>query len=121
MGWLWHHHLAHIGMKNLHKLLKGKHVLGLTVVCFDKDRTYATCQAGKQVGTSHPSNNVMTTSRPLELLHMDLFGHVAYLSIGGSKYYLVIVDDYSHFTWGIFLQDKSETLNSQVFPKTSSK
>jgi hypothetical protein len=36
----------------------------------------------------------MTTSKPLELLHMDLFGLVAYLSIGGSKYGLVIVDDF---------------------------
>jgi hypothetical protein len=40
---------------------------------------------------------------------MDLFGPVAYLSIGGSKYGLVIVDDFSHFTWVFFLQDKSET------------
>jgi hypothetical protein len=55
------------------------------------------------------ARNVMTTSRPLELLHMDLFGPVAYLSIGGSKYGLVIIDDFSHFTWVFFLQDKSET------------
>jgi hypothetical protein len=40
---------------------------------------------------------------------MDLFGLIAYLSIGGSKYILVIVDDYSHFTWVFFLQDKSKT------------
>jgi IS30 family transposase len=40
---------------------------------------------------------------------MDLFGSVAYISIGGNKYGLVIVDDYSHFTWVFFLQDKSET------------
>jgi hypothetical protein len=46
---------------------------------------------------------------PLELLHMDLFGPVAYLSIGGSKYGLVIIDDFSRFTWVFFLQDKSET------------
>jgi transposase InsO family protein len=51
----------------------------------------------------------MTTSRPLELLHMDLFGPVAYLSIGGRKYGLVIVHDFSRFTWIFFLQDKSET------------
>src|SRR5699024_9464475 len=44
-----------------------------------------------------------------ELLHMDLFGPVTYLSIGGSKYGLVIVDDFSRFTWVFFLQDKSET------------
>jgi hypothetical protein len=51
----------------------------------------------------------MTTTRPLEMLYMDLFGPVAYISIGGNKYGLVIVDDYSHFTWVFFLQDKSET------------
>jgi hypothetical protein len=85
MGWLWHRCLAHVGMKNLHKLLKGDHVLGLTDVCFEKDRPCAACQAGKQVGSTHHSKNVMMTSRPLELLHMDLFGPVAYLSIGGSK------------------------------------
>jgi transposase InsO family protein len=40
---------------------------------------------------------------------MDLFGPIAYISISGNKYGLVIVDDYSHFTWVFFLQDKSET------------
>jgi transposase InsO family protein len=109
MGWLWHRHLAHVGMKNLHKLLKGEHVLGLIDVYFEKDRPCAACQAGKQVGSTHYSKNVMTTSRPLELIHMDLFGPVAYLSIRGSKYGLVIVDDFSRFTWVFFLQDKSET------------
>jgi hypothetical protein len=72
-------------------------VLGLTNVYFEKDRPCALCQAGKQVRTSHPSKNVMTTSRPLELLHMDLFGLVTYLSIRRSKYSLVIVGDYSRF------------------------
>jgi hypothetical protein len=51
----------------------------------------------------------MTTTRPVEMLHMDLFGPIAYISIGSNKYGLVIVDDYSHFTWMFFLQDKSET------------
>jgi hypothetical protein len=52
MGWLWHHRLAHVGMKNLHKLLKGEHVLGLTDVCFEKDIPCAACLTGKQVGTT---------------------------------------------------------------------
>jgi hypothetical protein len=55
LGWLWHRRLAHVGMKNLHKLLKGEHVLGLIDVCFEKYRPCAVCQAGKQVGTNHPS------------------------------------------------------------------
>jgi hypothetical protein len=70
-------------------------VLGLTDFCFDKDRPCTACQAGKHVGTSHPSKNVMKTSRLLELLHIYFFRPIAYLSIGGSKYGLVIVDDYS--------------------------
>jgi transposase InsO family protein len=51
----------------------------------------------------------MTTTRSLETLHIDLFGPIAYISIGGNKYGLVIVDDYSRFTWVFFLQDKSKT------------
>jgi transposase InsO family protein len=96
-------------MKNLHKLLKGEHILGLTNVHFEKDRICSACQAGKQVGAHHPHKNIMTMDMPLELLHMDLFGLIAYISIGGSKYCLVIVDDYSCFTWVFFLQDKSQT------------
>jgi hypothetical protein len=84
-------------------------VLGLTDICFEKDRLCAVCQVGKQAGSTHQSKNVMTTTRPLELLHMDLFGPVAYLIIRGSKYSFVIVDDFSRFTWVFFLQDKSET------------
>jgi hypothetical protein len=85
-------------MKNLHKLLKGEHILGQTNVHFEKDRVCSACQAGKQVGTHHPHKNIMMTDRSLELLHMDLFGPIAYISISRSKYCLVIVDDYSLFT-----------------------
>ena len=109
MGWLWHRRLAHVGMRNLHKLLKGGHVVGLKDVAFEKDRICSACQAGKQVGVPHPAKTTMTTSRPLEMLHMDLFGPVSYISIGGNKYGLVIVDDFSRFTWVFFLHDKSET------------
>jgi hypothetical protein len=50
MSCLWHRRLAHVGMKSLHKLLKGEHILGLTNVHFEKDRICSACQAGKQVG-----------------------------------------------------------------------
>jgi hypothetical protein len=104
MGWLWHRRLAHVRMNNLHKLLKGEHVLGLTDVCFEKDRPCAACQAGKQVGSTHHSKNVMTTSRPT-------YGSLRArrLSQHRGKYGLVIVDDFSRFAWVFFLQDKSKT------------
>jgi hypothetical protein len=43
------------------------------------------------------------------MLHMDFFGPIAYINIGGNKYGLVIINNYSRFTWVFFLQDKSET------------
>jgi hypothetical protein len=96
-------------MRNLHKLQNDVHILGLTNIIFEKDRPCEACQAGKQVGAYHHAKNIITTTRPLEMLHMDLFGLIAYISIGGNKYDLIIVDDYSCFTWVFFLQDKSET------------
>jgi hypothetical protein len=109
MGWLWHCRLADVGMKNLHELLKEGHILALTDVHFEKDRICSTCQARKQVGVHHPHKNIMTTERPLDLLHMDLFSQIAYISIDGSKYCPIIVDDYSRFTWVFFLQEKYQT------------
>jgi transposase InsO family protein len=96
-------------MRNLHKLQKEDHILGLTNIVFEKDMPYGACQAGKQVGIPHQAKNIMTITRPLEMLYIDLFGHIAYISIGGNKYGIVIVDDYSRFTWVFFLHDKSET------------
>jgi hypothetical protein len=77
LGWLWHHRLAHVGMRNLAKLQKDKQILGLTNVVFEKDRFFSACQAGKQVGAHHPAKNILSSSRPLKLLHMDLFGPIA--------------------------------------------
>jgi transposase InsO family protein len=106
---LWHRRLAYVGMRNLHKLQKEGHILGLMNVIFEKDRSYEACQAGKQVRAQHHAKNIMTTTRPLEMLHMDLFGPIAYISICGNKYGPIIIDNYSRFTWMFFLQDKSET------------
>jgi hypothetical protein len=57
-------------------------VLGLDVK-FEKDKLCSACQARKQVANPHPNKSIMSTTRPLELLHMDLFGPTTYKSIGG--------------------------------------
>ena len=85
-------------MKQLNRLLKYDLIVGLKNMKFEKDKLYSACQAGKQVGNSYPSKSTMSTSRPLELLHMDLFGPTTYRSIGGNCYCLVVVDDYSRYT-----------------------
>jgi hypothetical protein len=100
MGWLCHRRLGHVGMKQLNQLVKHDLVLGLKDVKIEKDKLCSACQAGKQVANPHPIEALM------ELLHMDLFVPTTYRSIGGNTYCLVIVDDYSRYTWVFFLHDK---------------
>jgi hypothetical protein len=107
-------------MKNLHKLLKGAHEFGLTDVCFKKYRPCATCQTGKQVGTTHTSKNVMTTSRPLELLHMDLFRTAAYLNIEGSMVLLLLINIPVSLRYS-FCRINLKPKNPQVLLKAGSK
>ena len=54
------------------------------------------------------SKNIVSTSKPLELLHLDLFGPTRITSLGGSKYGLVVIDYFSRFTWISFLAHKDE-------------
>jgi hypothetical protein len=106
LGWLWHRRLGHVGMKQLGRLVKHDMVRGLKDVHFEKDRLCSSCQFEKQVGNTHPKKGMMSTSSPLEQLHMDLFGTTTYASIGGRKYGFVIVDDFSRYTWVFLLVDK---------------
>ena len=57
------------------------------------------------------------STRVLELLHMDLFGPTTYKSLGGNLYCLVIVDDYSRYTWVFFLHDKTMAACFKKFAK----
>jgi hypothetical protein len=107
LGWLWHCRLSHVGMRKLHKLQKVGHILGVANIIFEEDRPYGACQARKQIRAHHHTKNIMIIIRPLEMLHIDLFGPIGYISIDGNKYGLVIVDDYCRFTWMFFLQDIS--------------
>ena len=53
---------------------------------------------GKQVKSKHPSVTEVQTSRPLELLHIDLMGLSRIQSLGGKKYIQVVVDDFTRYT-----------------------
>src|ERR1041384_1926564 len=96
-------------MRNLQKLVLKKHVLGIEEIRFTKDRLCGACESGKMTKPKHPAKTIMTTTCPLELLHMYLFGPPKYSSFGGNCYGLVIVDDFSCYTCVHFLTFKSET------------
>ena len=84
-------------MHSLSKLIKKELVIDLPKLNFKKDRIYDACQLGKQIKVSFKSKNIILTSRPLELLYMDLFGPTKTTSLGKKYYGFVIIDDFSRF------------------------
>ena len=106
---LWHRRLGHLSYHSLKKLVSLNLVRGLPLDLKEKLETCETCIKSKQVKSSFDKKIEISTKRPLELLHMDLFGPNRVSSLGGKLYGLVIVDDYSRYTWVHFLSAKSDT------------
>jgi len=113
--WLWHRRLGHANWRLISKLSKLQLVRGLPNIDYHSDALCGACQKGKIVKTSFKSKDIVSTSRPLVLLHIDLIGPVSTASIYGSKYGLVIVDDYSRWSWVKFLKSKDDSYD--VFRK----
>ncbi|KAI3681503.1 hypothetical protein L6452_36302 [Arctium lappa] len=106
---LWHRRMCYMNFKTMNKLVKNNLVRGLPSKVFSCDDHCVACLKGKQHKTSHKTKEINSISSCLQLLHMDLFGPTNVMSIGKKSYCLVIVDDYSRFTWVYFLRTKDET------------
>jgi hypothetical protein len=75
---------------------------------FESDLICAPCHHGKMIATFHSPVNTVMTEQPGQLLHMDTIGPSRVRSMGGKWYILVIVDDYSHYSWVFFLKSKDD-------------
>jgi transposase InsO family protein len=75
---------------------------------FESDLVCAPCRHGKMIATSYSLINTVMTERPRQLLHMDTIGPSRVHSMGGKWYVLIIVDDYSRYSWVFFLEIKDE-------------
>ncbi|GJY13383.1 putative ribonuclease H-like domain-containing protein [Tanacetum coccineum] len=106
---LWHRRLGHINSKNINKLVKENLVRGLPLKHFENDQTCVACLKGKQHKAFCKSKILNPITKPLFMLHMDLFGPTFVSSLMHKKYCLVVTDDYSRFTWVFFLETKDET------------
>ena len=66
------------------------------------------CHLRKKTKAKHPGTQTSATSRPLELLHLDLKGSTRTESLGGKRYIMVVVDDFTRYTWVILIRSKSD-------------
>ncbi|GJT36210.1 retrovirus-related pol polyprotein from transposon TNT 1-94 [Tanacetum coccineum] len=108
-AWLWHCRLSHLNFDTINLLSKNNIVTGLLKLKFVKDHLCSSCELGKAKRKSFHTKTTPSSKRRLQLLHMDLCGPMRVESINGKKYVLVIVDDYSRYTWTHFLRSKDET------------
>nr|GFC61432.1 retrovirus-related Pol polyprotein from transposon TNT 1-94 [Tanacetum cinerariifolium] len=107
-SWLWHQRLSHLNFDTINDLAKNDPVSGLPKFKYHKEHLCPSCEQGKSKRASHPPKHVPNSKQRLLLLHMDLCGLMRIASINGKRYVLVIVDDYSRYTWVYFLRSKDK-------------
>nr|GEZ91070.1 integrase, catalytic region, zinc finger, CCHC-type, peptidase aspartic, catalytic [Tanacetum cinerariifolium] len=108
-SWLWHRRLSHLNFDAINHLARQGLVRGLSKLKFEKDHLCSACAMGKSTNKTHKPKSEDTNQEKLYLLHMDLCGPIRVESVNGKKYIIVIMDDYSRFTWVKFLRSKDET------------
>ena len=84
-SWLWHRRLGHANMDLFSQLNINELLRGLLKVNFQNDKVCEACQVGKQINNSFKNKKFILTSKPLEILHMDLFGPSRTSSLGGKS------------------------------------
>nr|GEW56316.1 putative polyprotein [Tanacetum cinerariifolium] len=108
-SWLWHRRLSHLNFGAINNLARQGLVRCLLKLKFKKDHLCSACAMGKSTKKTYKPKSEDTNQEKLYLLHMDLCGPMRVESVNEKKYIIVIVDNYSRFTWVKFLRSKDET------------
>jgi hypothetical protein len=108
--WKWHRRLGHPSFDLLYRLSGLGLLRGLPLLKFESNLVCAPYHHGKMITASHSSVNTVMTEQPRQLLHMDIVGPSRVRSMGGKWYILLIIDDYSRYSWVFFLERKDEVL-----------
>ena len=108
---LWHQRYGHLGYDNL-KLLNDKEMVdGLNIDTKEAvDRNCEGCAMGKQHRQPFPTKSQSTATKLLELIHSDVCGPMDVPSVGGSRYFVTFIDDFSRYTTVYMMKQKSEVL-----------
>nr|GEY83373.1 retrovirus-related Pol polyprotein from transposon TNT 1-94 [Tanacetum cinerariifolium] len=107
-SWLWHRRLSHLNFGTINRLARHDLVQDLPKLKFKKDHLCSACAMEKSMKKPHKPKSKDTNQEKLYLLHIDLCGPMRVASVNEKKYILVIVDDYSRFTWVKCLRSKDK-------------
>ena len=107
---LWHCRLGHLGMDNVIKIANGNMVKGIGHLSSESKPFCEGCVMGKQHRCPYPKGISYRATEPFELIHSDVCGPMPESSIGGSRYYVTFIDDFTRYTFVYFLKNKSQVL-----------
>nr|GEY13640.1 hypothetical protein [Tanacetum cinerariifolium] len=113
-SWLWHQRLSHLNFATINNLVKNNLVQGLPKMKFKKDHLCSACEQGKIHRKHHKCKMAFASNKPLYLLHMHLYGAIRVESINGKRYVLVVVDDYSRYTWRVRTDNGTKSKNKNL-------
>ncbi|GJY93712.1 retrovirus-related pol polyprotein from transposon TNT 1-94 [Tanacetum coccineum] len=108
-AWLWHQRLSYLNFNYINLLSKKDIVIGLPMLKYVKDQLCSSCVVTKAKKDFIQDKGCSKFKRTVKLLHMNLCRLMRVESINEKKYILVIVDDYSRYTWTLFLRSKDKT------------
>lgn len=106
---LWHKRLGHFHTKGMQRMIHFEAVRGLPNLHFSR-QTCSGCQLGKHAKTKLPKEAAHHSSKILELVHSNVCGSFRVNSLGGSRYFVTFIDDFSRKMWIYFITNKSQVL-----------
>jgi len=80
----------------------------LLILSLESNKICNVCTVAKQTSIPFPNSSI-SSNKPFELLHCDIWGTYKVPYLSGAQYFLTLVDDFSRFTWIFFMHHKSET------------
>jgi hypothetical protein len=106
--WKWHRRCGHLSFDMFCRLSGLDLLQGLPLLKFESDVVCAPYHHDKMIIASHSLINTVMTEQPRQILHIDNVGPSRVRSMGGKWYIIVIVYDYSHYSWVFFLERSDE-------------
>lgn len=114
LNWLWHKRISSLNFKNISKMSGNQLMRGIPKMKFFKDKLYSTYEKGKPTKSSFNHKSCSSINNPFHLHHMNLFGPIPFKSWPRKKFTLLTMDEFSRFTWVIFLRKKSHAANEII-------
>ena len=109
-SWLWHRRLGHLNFDHIISLSKKNSIRDKPAIKKPSNTICKACQLGKKTRISFKTKEILSTSRPLQLVHMDLCGPSRTKAPRREYYFMLIIDDFTRLKWVAFLKYKSEAL-----------